>query len=88
MYDEIALERGGLGVGAQHRIETVPPSKSSSWKLLIQTLNNIQNKNTLPNQFIICHMGCKNHILHEPARKRPMLGGVYTCQGWCNMLFV
>ena len=31
---------------------------------------------------------CENHILHEPARKRPMLGGVYTCQGWCNMLFV
>ena len=52
--------------------------KSSSWNLLIQTLNNIQNKNTQPNQFIICHMGCKNHILHEPARKGHVLGGVYT----------
>ena len=51
------------------------------WNLLIQTLNNIQNKNTLPNQFIICHMGCKNHILHEPARKGHVLGGVYTSYG-------
>jgi len=23
-------------------------------------------------------MGCKNHILHEPARKGHVLGGVYT----------
>ena len=47
----------------------------------MQTLNNIQIKNTLPNQFIICHMGCKNHILHEPARKGHVLGGVYTSYG-------